>query len=416
MQADAASSVGHLLKDDSIWREHALDAVALTPEMFEALVPDASLCLGTVAPEAARAASWLGWPTSLIIHIAAVVILIGLVSAQSSSLPTGGEVAIPVELLIAAPETVASTEAAPAAEAALPVLNDLATDPVPTTASPNARRDLLADQSETDPGEAPAPIVEDVVPKSDVRDDAKQVVPPEVQPPEPVLIASLPPTVSAPDSVEPVVVHEPQLPALPPDPIPELVQPLPKARAIPEPEVKRPETPYPKPVVRSPKQLQPAKPRDETASRRRTARLTDETATELRKPRAVEAAAVTEAGQGRARTSRQEAVAGGTRGAATSAGAAQVASWRAQVIAHLARFKRYPAAAEEREITGRSGLIFTLSKSGQVLGVSLAGSSGHSILDQEALAMVRRAAPFPAAPAGTPATHSFTTAVRFDMR
>ena len=107
---------------------------------------------------------------------------------------------------------------------------------------------------------------------------------------------------------------------------------------------------------------------------------------------------------------------GATNGDSASAGAAQVASWRSQVIAHLARFKRYPAAAEEREITGRSGLSFTLSKSGQVLGVSLAGSSGHGMLDQEALAMVRRAAPFPAAPSGAPVTHSFNTAVRFDMR
>ena len=131
-------------------------------------------------------------------------------------------------------------------------------------------------------------------------------------------------------------------------------------------------------------------------------------------PQASRPAAAGRAGDGQASQTTQRG--GATNGAAAAAGAAEIASWRAQVIAHLARFKRYPAAAEEREITGRSGLSFTLSKSGQVLGVSLAGSSGHGILDQEALAMVRRATPFPAAPAGSPTSSSFNTAVRFDLR
>jgi protein TonB len=80
------------------------------------------------------------------------------------------------------------------------------------------------------------------------------------------------------------------------------------------------------------------------------------------------------------------------------ASAAALASYRQIVAAHLQRFKQYPPAAKSAGQQGTSRVSFTLSRSGGVLSVGLGGSSGHSALDAETLAMVRRAQPFPAFP------------------
>lgn len=78
--------------------------------------------------------------------------------------------------------------------------------------------------------------------------------------------------------------------------------------------------------------------------------------------------------------------------------AAAMASYRQIVAAHLQRFKQYPPAAKAAGQQGTARVSFTLSRSGGVLSVGLGGSSGHSALDAETLAMVRRAQPFPAFP------------------
>ena len=58
-----------------------------------------------------------------------------------------------------------------------------------------------------------------------------------------------------------------------------------------------------------------------------------------------------------------------------------------------------------------------LSRSGQVLSAGLGGSSGHSALDAETLAMVRRAQPFPAFPADVKqGSMSFAAPVAFYIR
>jgi protein TonB len=49
--------------------------------------------------------------------------------------------------------------------------------------------------------------------------------------------------------------------------------------------------------------------------------------------------------------------------------------------------------------------------------VSLAGGSGHSILDQAAIAMVRRAAPFPPFPSEIATSRlEMGAPIRFDLR
>ena len=47
---------------------------------------------------------------------------------------------------------------------------------------------------------------------------------------------------------------------------------------------------------------------------------------------------------------------------------------------------------------GTSHVLFSLSRDGQLVGVSVVGSSGHEILDQEGIDTIARAAPFPPFP------------------
>jgi periplasmic protein TonB len=107
-----------------------------------------------------------------------------------------------------------------------------------------------------------------------------------------------------------------------------------------------------------------------------------------------------------------EAEQGSPAEAAASPGAA--ASYRSQVIAHLTRFKRYPLGAETRGAEGTPVVSFALDGGGRVASVALARSSGHSDIDAETLAMVRRAVPFPAPPPGAP--HAISAAISFQLR
>ncbi len=71
-----------------------------------------------------------------------------------------------------------------------------------------------------------------------------------------------------------------------------------------------------------------------------------------------------------------------------------VATWRGSVIAHLNRHKRYPGGGG----AGTSSIAFTIDRSGRVLSARLIRSSGSAMLDQEAVALARRASPVPAPP------------------
>jgi protein TonB len=104
---------------------------------------------------------------------------------------------------------------------------------------------------------------------------------------------------------------------------------------------------------------------------------------------------------------------------ANSAGAsaATITSYNQMVAAHLQRFKQYPPAAKGAGQQGVARLSFTLGRGGQVLGSRLAGSSGHSALDAETMAMVRRAQPFPPFPADIKqGTMSFSVPIQFSIR
>lgn len=64
----------------------------------------------------------------------------------------------------------------------------------------------------------------------------------------------------------------------------------------------------------------------------------------------------------------------------------------------LASYWGYPRKAKKQLMEGKSHALFSLSRNGQLIGVSITGSSGYEILDQEGIDTIKRAAPFPPFP------------------
>jgi protein TonB len=69
------------------------------------------------------------------------------------------------------------------------------------------------------------------------------------------------------------------------------------------------------------------------------------------------------------------------------------------IAATLEHYKRYPAAAQKRGEQGVVMLRFTLDRGGNASNARIERSSGHSDLDDEVMALLRRAAPLPPIPA-----------------
>ena len=82
------------------------------------------------------------------------------------------------------------------------------------------------------------------------------------------------------------------------------------------------------------------------------------------------------------------------------------------VATHLQRYKQYPAAARKARSRGVATVSFTVDESGRVTSVELAQTSGIGAFDQEVVAMVRRASPFPRPPDRR--SRDFTVPVRFN--
>lgn len=75
-----------------------------------------------------------------------------------------------------------------------------------------------------------------------------------------------------------------------------------------------------------------------------------------------------------------------------------VATWRSQILALVERNKRYPEAARSRRDQGIAQVRFTLDRNGIVGEARVIQSSGSDALDGEAVALLKRAQPFPAPP------------------
>jgi protein TonB len=78
------------------------------------------------------------------------------------------------------------------------------------------------------------------------------------------------------------------------------------------------------------------------------------------------------------------------------------ASFLTRLLAQLNRFKQYPRAARQAHIQGVVMLHFVMNAQGRVTAFDVAKSSGHPVLDAEALALIQRAQPLPAIPPDYP--------------
>jgi protein TonB len=88
-----------------------------------------------------------------------------------------------------------------------------------------------------------------------------------------------------------------------------------------------------------------------------------------------------------------------------------ITKWQQSLVAHLARFKSYPHAGAA---AGVVSLAFTIDRKGNLVSSRIEKTSGSDVLDAEVLAMVKRATPFPAPPAGVAdADLTFVVPIRF---
>ncbi len=86
-----------------------------------------------------------------------------------------------------------------------------------------------------------------------------------------------------------------------------------------------------------------------------------------------------------------------SRGSAPSLSHAQ-ASWQKKLIDHLNRHKRYPDEARSHRAQGVVIVAFRLDRAGQLVDSHVTKSSGSPALDEEAMAVLKRANPLPAPP------------------
>jgi len=182
------------------------------------------------------------------------------------------------------------------------------------------------------------------------------------EPPPP----AIQPEVQTPPEPQPQVVPvpEPETPKLPPSlashpvvtlPAPQPPKPKPKAKPIEHPPTARPEAePAPAPALREPAP-----------------------------PAMAPQAAVT-----------QPSAAQSTASSAASARA----SWQAQLVAWLEKYKRYPRIAQEQRQQGVVYLRFAIDRQGKVLLSQINKCSGFGLLDDEVLALLQRAQPLPSTP------------------
>jgi protein TonB len=74
------------------------------------------------------------------------------------------------------------------------------------------------------------------------------------------------------------------------------------------------------------------------------------------------------------------------------------ASWESELAAHIRRYATYPANGSRESGTVRVGI--SIDRNGRLLSRRLAGSSGSSMLDNAAMAVIERAQPYPRFPPG----------------
>lgn len=96
---------------------------------------------------------------------------------------------------------------------------------------------------------------------------------------------------------------------------------------------------------------------------------------------------------------------------------AMLPTWKAQLLRHLEKHKRYPAEAQRNRIEGVSYVLFTMTRDGRVLNARVERSADNTALDREGLELLARAEPLPPMPQDQPGdTLRLVVPVQFFMR
>lgn len=83
-------------------------------------------------------------------------------------------------------------------------------------------------------------------------------------------------------------------------------------------------------------------------------------------------------------------------------GALLKAEWQSTLLAWLKRYRRYPRQSERLHQEGVVWVRFAVDRQGRVADPVIQKASGYPLLDEEALATVRRSSPLPPPPADVP--------------
>lgn len=201
-------------------------------------------------------------------------------------------------------------------------------------------------------------------------------------PPPAGIMLELAPLPSAPAVTPSEAAPTPPAVEAPPPP------PEPVEEPTPEPEP----VPVPKPRERPVLKPLPVRPKAEVAMPRADAAPSRPREQAEARPPASESSAPPAAAQVSDRTA---APAVGASAAQTSS---SVQTWQSRLFAHLERHKRYPSRARRLRQEGVPMVRFAMDREGRLLSVRLEHPCGVDSLDEEALALVDRAQPFPPPP------------------
>jgi protein TonB len=191
---------------------------------------------------------------------------------------------------------------------------------------------------------------------------------PPIELPPQAMMVELAPVPAPPPAAPPKVITPPQPPAPVEElPIPKLAE-VPKAEiAVPKPVKPKPKPQPPKPVEKKPEPPKEKPPEEKPSDTPSTQAPTEKPAQPAPGPSPAQQAAN--------------------------------ASWQGTLLAHLAKYKKYPPSAQARGKEGLNRLRFVVDGEGNVLSFELVGLSGNADLDRATLEMIRRAQPLPKPPA-----------------
>ncbi len=88
-------------------------------------------------------------------------------------------------------------------------------------------------------------------------------------------------------------------------------------------------------------------------------------------------------------------------------------AYRQAIMTQLAAERNYPRGSLLAGHKGAGTVLFHIDRDGRLLDATIETSTGRSALDRAALALVRRAAPFPAIPAEMPDMLEVSLPIRF---